>query len=154
MNLDNYKDMILDYYLVGYKWKDNLETITLKSNKEFVKLNKTGKHFLEIITVDVVYPYFKIVNLNVYILPLDYIILYNCNNPEEYNAIIDYINKDINKNKISKYNIKIIENDKIISINDDKFNILKLEDNIKSDKEYLQIDISVQSLINNVLEKG
>ena len=66
---------------------------------------------------------------------------------------MDYVNEDANKKKISKYNIKIIENDKIFTINDEKYNILKLEDNIQSDKEYLQIDITIKSLISNILEK-
>ena len=153
MKLDDYKGMVADYCLIGYKWKGNLESIISKSNKQFLKLSKTGKNILEIMDVEVAYSFFKIVNLTVYILPLHDLATYNCYNPDHCIAIMDYVNDDINKKQISKYNIKIIENDKIFTINDDKYNILKLEDNIKSDKEYLQIDITIKSLISNILEK-
>ena len=153
MKLDDYKSMVADYCLIGYKWKGNLESITLKSNKQFLKLNKTGKNILEIMDVEVAYQFFKIVNLTVYILPLHDLSRYNCHNPDHCITIMDYVNDDINKKQISKYNINIIENDKIFTINDDKYNILKLEDNIQSDKEYLQIDIPIKLLISNILEK-
>lgn len=153
MKLNDYNKMVSDYCLIGYKWKDNLELITSKSNKQFLKLNKVGKNILEIIDVDIVYPFFKIINLFVFILPLHDLTAYNSNNPEHCSIMIDYVNEDINKKKMSKYHIKIIENDKIFTINDEKYNILKLEDNIQSDKEYLQIDITIKSLISNILEK-
>jgi hypothetical protein len=154
IKLNDYKGMVADYCLFGYKWKGNLELATSKSNKQFLKLSKTGKNILEIIDVKVVYPYFKIINLTVYILPLLDLTAYNSNNPEHCNIMIDYVNEDVNKKKMSKYNIKIIENDKIFTINDEKYNILKLEDHIQSDKEYLQIDITIKSLISNILEKN
>jgi len=153
MKIDDYKKMVNDYCLIDYKWKDNLESITSKSNKKFLKLNKVGKNILEIIDVDIVYSFFKIINLIVFILPLHDLTEYNSNNPEHCSIMIDYVNEDINKKKMSKYHIKIIENDKIFTINDEKYNVLKLEDNIQSDKEYLQIDISIKSLIINILEK-
>jgi len=154
IKLNDYKGMVADYCLFGYKWKGNLELATSKSNKQFLKLSKTGKNILEIIDVKVVYPYFKIINLTVYILPLHDLTDYNSNNPEHCNIMMDYVNEEINKKKMSKYNIKIVENDKIFTINDEKYNILKLEDNIQSDKEYLQIDITIKSLISNILEKN
>ena len=154
IKLNDYKGMVADYCLFGYKWKGNLELATSKSNKQFLKLSKTGKNILEIIDVKVVYPYFKIINLTVYILPLLDLTEYNSNNPEHCNIMMDYVNEEINKKKMSKYNIKIVENDKIFTINDEKYNILKLEDNIQSDKEYLQIDITIKSLISNILEKN
>ena len=154
MKLNDYKGMVADYCLFGYKWKGNLELATSTSNKQFLKLSKTGKNILEIIDVKVVYPYFKIINLTVYILPADTLIAYNSNNPEHCNIMIDYVNEDINKKTVCKYSIKITENDKIFTITDEKYNILKLEDNIQSDKEYLQIDITIKSLISNILEKN
>jgi hypothetical protein len=153
IKLNDYKGMVADYCLFGYKWKGNLELATSKSNKQFLKLSKTGKNILEIIDVKVVYPYFKIINLTVYILPADTLIAYNSNNPEHCNIMMDYVNEDINKKTVCKYSIKITENDKIFTITDEKYNILKLEDNIQSDKEYLQIDITIKSLISNILEK-
>lgn len=153
MKLNDYKGMVTDYCLIGYKLKGNLELITSKSNKQFLKLNKVGKTIVEIIDVEVVYPYFKIINLTVYILPLPNLTMYNINNPEHCNVIMDYVNENANKKKMSKYNIKIMENDKIFTINDGKYNILKLEDTIQSDKEYLQIDITIKVMISNILEK-
>lgn len=152
MKLNDYKQMVSDYYLFNYQWKGELELITTKTNTQFLTLNK-DKNILKIIDVDVVYPYFKIINLFVFILSLNDFANYNSYNPEHCNLMINYVAENINKKKIRKYNIKIIENDNIFTIYDSKYNILKLEDNIESDKEYLQIDINIRSLINNILEQ-
>ena len=68
MKLIDYKGIVVDYCLIGYKWKGNLELATSKSNKQFLKLSKTDKNILEIIDVEIVYPYFKIINLTVFLL--------------------------------------------------------------------------------------
>jgi len=64
---------------------------------------------------------------------------------------MNYINDNENKTKISKLFIKIIENDKVFTITDSKFNIYKLDDMITSDSEYLNYKCTIQSLINHIL---
>lgn len=159
---------------IGYKWKGalNINNIlnnsnytqnsllanpyinnTNNTNRQYIKLTKTGKNILESIDIQVEYPYFKIVNLTVYILQLCDLTTYNSNFPEQNITMLKYINNIENKKFISKYNIKITENDKIFTITDNKFNILKLEDIVYSDSEYLATEIKVKYLISNILEK-
>jgi len=140
-----------DYYLIGYKWNNTLKNIITKSNKQFMKFTKTSRNILETIDVEVLYPYFKIINLTVYILPVDDLTSYNNYSYEDNLAIMNYINDNENKTKISKLFIKIIENDKVFTITDSKFNIYKLDDMITSDSEYLNYKCTIQSLINHIL---
>jgi hypothetical protein len=143
--------MVKDYYLIGYKWNNTLKNIITKSNKQFMKFTKTSRNILETIDVEVLYPYFKIINLTVYILPVDDLTSYNNYSYEDNLAIMNYINDNENKTKISKLFIKIIENDKVFTITDSKFNIYKLDDMITSDSEYLNYKCTIQSLINHIL---
>ena len=152
LNINEYKNLVSQYYFIGYKWKGILNTCILQSYKPYIKLNKTGSNILESIEVLVEYPYCKIVNLTVYILPLHDLSTYNSSFPEHNIGMLNYINNIENKKKITKYNIKIIENDKIFTITDNKYNILKLNTLISSVEGYLPIDISVKYLITNILE--
>jgi len=151
MNINYYRTMVKDYYLIGYKWNNTLKNIITKSNKQFMKFTKTSRNILETIDVEVLYPYFKIINLTVYILPVDDLTSYNNYSYEDNLAIMNYINDNENKTKISKLFIKIIENDKVFTITDSKFNIYKLDDMITSDSEYLNYKCTIQSLINHIL---
>ncbi len=151
MNINYYRTMMKDYYLIGYKWNNTLKNIITKSNKQFMKFTKTSRNILETIDVEVLYPYFKIINLTVYILPVDDLTSYNNYSYEDNLAIMNYINDNENKTKISKLFIKIIENDKVFTITDSKFNIYKLDDMITSDSEYLNYKCTIQSLINHIL---
>ena len=151
MNINYYRTMVKDYYLIGYKWNNTLKNIINKSNKQFMKFTKTSRNILETIDVEVLYPYFKIINLTVYILPVDDLTSYNNYSYEDNLAMMNYINDNENKKKISKLFIKIIENDKVFTITDSKFNIYKLDDIITSDSEYLHYKCTIQSLINHIL---
>ena len=139
--------------LLGNTLLGNNGTLLGNTNRQYIKLTKTGKNILESIDIQVEYPYFKIVNLTVYILQLCDLTTYNSNFPEQNITMLKYINNIENKKFISKYNIKITENDKIFTITDNKFNILKLEDIVYSDSEYLATEIKVKYLISNILEK-
>jgi hypothetical protein len=151
MNIDNYRVIVNDYYLIGYKWNDTLKSIITKSNKQFMKFTKTSRNILETIDVEVLYPYFKIINLTVYILPVNDLTSYNNYSYEDNLAMMNYINDNENKKKISKFYIKIIENDKVFTITDNRFNIYKLDDFITSDSDYLHYKCTIRSLINHIL---
>ena len=140
-----------DYYLIGYKWNELLQNIITKANKQFMKFTKTSLNILETIDVDVIYPFFKIVNLTIYILPVTDLTSYNNNSYEDNLEMVNYINDNENKKKISKLYIKIIENDKIFTITDNNYNIYKLDDYITSDGEYLYYKCTIKSLINNII---
>ncbi len=140
-----------DYYLIGYKWNELLQNIITKANKQFMKFTKTSLNILETIDVDVIYPFFKIVNLTIYILPVTDLTSYNNNSYEDNLEMVNYINDNENKKKISKLYIKIIENDKIFTITDNNYNIYKLDDYITSDEEYLYYKCTIKSLINNII---
>ena len=141
-DIETYKTMINKYYLIGYKWKDNILPMVSLPNKQFMKFNKT----IETIDVLVAYSYFKIVNINIYYIEANSN-NNNANNIEKYNKmILDFItnkNQDSNENKdkIKQISIKIIENDKIFTISDDNYNIFSI-DNEK-----------VKYFITNYLEK-
>jgi hypothetical protein len=149
-DIDNYKKMVNDYYLIGYKWNDILKSVITKSNKQFMKFTKASRNILETIDVEVLYPYFKIINLTVYIFPVNDLTSYN-GSYEDNLAMMNYINDNENKKKISKLFIKIIENDKIFTITDNRYNIYKLDDIITSDNEYLHYKCTIQSLISHIL---
>jgi hypothetical protein len=151
MNINDYRVMMKDYYLIGYKWNELLQNIITKANKQFMKFTKTSLNILETIDVDVIYPFFKIVNLTIYILPVTDLTSYNNNSYEDNLEMVNYINDNENKKKISKLYIKIIENDKIFTITDNNYNIYKLDDYITSDEEYLYYKCTIKSLINNII---
>jgi len=55
MNINYYRTMMKDYYLIGYKWNNTLKNIITKSNKQFMKFTKTSRNILETIDVEVLY---------------------------------------------------------------------------------------------------
>jgi hypothetical protein len=157
---EDYKVMIDKYYLIGYKWKDNLEKMVSIPNKRFMKFTNANVRTLETIDISVAYPYFKIVNLNFYLLPpsnidnnLDNIIdnIIDNNNIDHNQVMLNYINNEASKDKITKISIKIVENDKIFTVMDDNFNIYKINDTIQINNTK---NIKIKMLISNFIEKS
>lgn len=171
---EDYKVMIDKYYLIGYKWKDNLEKMVSTPNKQFLKFTNTNVRTLETIDVSVAYPYFKIVNLNFYLLPhsnidnyLDNIIdniIHNNNNIDHNQVMLNYINNEASKDKITKISIKIIENDEIFTVMNDNFNIYKINSTIQINCKYHNFNknqhqnqiknVEIKTLISNFIEKS
>ena len=157
--LETHKTMIDKYYLIGYKWVDNIVSMVSTPNKQFMKFTKTKakdkKAMLETIDVLVAYPYFKIVSINIYQFDLECIKKYNSvfigdsisNNAENNQIILDYINNEANNDKIKKNSFKIIENDKIFSISDDNYNIYSIKD-----VEKISLNLA-HSIMNDYLVK-
>jgi hypothetical protein len=134
MEVLDYDAMVNNFYLIDYKWVDNMSI-----NKPNIKNNKFMKYCdaskkLEIIEIDVMYPHFKIINFTVYLLPLFNPAVYENTTINGYlnnnQKVIKYINDITMHDKLSKFSIKIIENDKIFTITDEKYNIYKITDYI------------------------
>jgi hypothetical protein len=162
MNMEDYKKFVDKYYLIGYKWKDNISKIISISNMQFMKFINSVNKIVQTIDVSVAYPHFKIVKLNIYLFPqhIDNYITnifsnYDSRNIQHNQLILDYINNDINKDKINKISINIIENDTIFTINDDKYNIYSLDDNITINNKHQNNhkNIKIKKLISNFIEK-
>ena len=153
---EEYKALIDKYYLIGYKWKNDIEKMLSIPNKQFMKFVNTNVRTLETIDVSVAYPHFKIITLNFYLLPPDNPDNNPDNNIDDNHGILNYINNEANKDKISNISIKIVENDKIFTISDDKFNIYGLNDTIQIENKYYNFKkiIGIKKLISNFIEKA
>jgi hypothetical protein len=156
MDIEDYKTLVDKYYLIGYKWTNEIEKIISIVNNKFMKLTNSIVKTLETIDVSVSYPHFKIVKLNFYLLHLDNSFSnYDSNNYKHNQIILDYVYNKINKDKINKISINIVENDKIFTINDDKFNIYTLDDVILVENKYYNFSkkIKIKTIISNFIEK-
>jgi hypothetical protein len=65
--------------------------------------------------------------------------------------MLNYINNEASKDKITKISIKIVENDKIFTVMDDNFNIYKINDTIQINNTK---NIKIKMLISNFIEKS
>lgn len=151
--IETYKTYINKYYLIGYRWKDEIIPMLSVPNKEFMKFtnNIDGISMLETINVLVAYSYFKIISIDLYQIENDLINTYNSNSLEHNQLILNYINNEANMNKIKKISIKITENDKIFTISDGNYNIYSIED-IKNNSLTNSLK-SISALVDNYLER-
>lgn len=151
-----YRKLLNDYYYYDYHWKDRLDRVTNYTHgPPLYKLAGVQHHILESITTQVATDDFKIVNIIVYVI--------NTLKPGEITFTNDYQNNisimenyvinEQNRKRISKYIFKIIENEKIFSVLDNNFNIIKQNAIIHSQEHegYAPSSISINVLLNHFI---
>ena len=155
-NTENVRKLINESYYFGYKWKDRLERLTKYTHsRPIYKLIITdNSYILEKINTYVVIQNFKLVNIDVYICirqPND--ILLTPDYQDNIGIVEQYILNDANKNKISKYKFKILENDGIFSIMDSNYNIIKCNGILESSiiDGYIKSVANISSLLENFI---
>lgn len=152
----NIRNLINESYYFGYKWKERLDKITNYTHSRPVyKLILTeSAYILEKITTYVAIQNFKLVNIDVYICmrqPND--LLLTPNYQDNIGIVEQYILDDTNKNKISKYKFKIVENDGIFSILDSDFNTIKHNGILESSiiDGYIKSSTCISFLLENFI---
>lgn len=152
----NIRNLINDSYYFGYKWKDRLAHLTnyTHSRPMYKLIISENEYILEKINTNVVIQHFKIVNINVYIcnkistdlqLTSDY--------QDNIASVEEYMLDEANKNKISKYNFKILENDGIFSVVDSNYSIIKhngILESLSMDG-YIKSSVIISSLLENFI---
>lgn len=147
--IKEYKEMVDEYCFFNYKWISDISELFHNPKKNFMRFGKTNNDILEVISFEVIKPNFKIIKLTTYKINNDFDNIIN----KSIDNIYKYANDNLNKDKINKFTIKIIENDKTFSITDCKYNILKMRDIVKSDNEYQEGGMDVEDLVKYILEK-
>lgn len=151
-----YRKLVNEFYYFGHQWKDRLEKLTSYTHgKTLYKLIGVGNHILESITTQVATDEFKIVNIIVYVI--------NSLTPGKLNLTSDYSDNitimeafvvdSENRKDISKYAFKIMENEKIFTVLDSEYNIIRQNGIIHSmDKEgYAKSGICINILLSNFI---
>lgn len=153
----NIRNFINESYYFGYKWKDRLDFLTnyTHSRPMYKLIIMVDSYILEKINTLVVMYNFKVVNIDVYIssrvandlqLTSDY--------QDNIGIVEEYILDQKNKNKISRYKFKILENDGIFSVMDSNYNIIKHDGFLESfdtDSGYMKSSIEIRSLLSNFI---
>ena len=150
------RNLINEYYYFGYKWKDRLDKLTnyTHTSPMYKLIIDANTYLLANITTQVVIQNFKIINADIYIC------IRNQSTPNDFQLTQDYqdnisiiekfmLNEN-NKNRICKYEFKILENDGIFSMMDSNYNILKHDDMLESSISdgYIKSSINISSLLN------
>ncbi len=151
-----YRKLLNDFYYYDYHWKDRLDRVTNYTHgPPLYKLAGVANHILETITTQVAIDNFKIVNIVVYIVntlkPGD--ISFTDNYQNNISIMESFVINEANRKKISKYVFKIIENDKIFSVLDSKFNIIKHNASINSmeNEGYASSSICINVLLHHFI---
>lgn len=152
MNNEKIQNLVSNYCIFQYKW---LNTCNMEIKpKKFYKLY--GRNVIEIIDINLTSTYFKIITYKRLVFANEY-------NIQELTStqIMNYINQDCDddshcdgdshceghsnydKGIIAKYTIKICENNDIITLMDEKYNLLQPGDIIKG--------ITVRDILENVI---
>ena len=152
----NILNLINESYYFGYKWKDRLHKLTnYTHSKPMYKLIITeNSYILEKMTTNVVIQHFKIVNIDVYMCDKRQNELHITADYRDNISIVEqYMMDEVNKNKISKYNFKILVNDGIFSIMDSSYGIIKHNGILESSSAdgYNKSSISISYLLENFI---
>lgn len=147
--ITKYKEMVEEYCFYNYKWITDISELFHNPRKNFMRFGNTNNDILEVISFEVIKPHFKIIKLTIYKINNDFDNIIN----KSIDNIYKYTNDNINKDKINKFTIKIIENDKTFSITDCKYNIFKMQDVVKSNNEYQDGRMVIADLVKYILEK-
>ena len=158
-DINDYKKMVDNYYIIGYKLCESITKLDSSTNTSYIKFkyeNNCGK--LDIIEIEIEYSNIKIIALNSYHIPNNILPnkFKNVSNVSKYNfedlyKLYDYVSEPNNINKISMFSIKIIENDKMFTITDKRYNIYLLSDEIKTESNYLPSKCIIKNFIKNIL---
>lgn len=163
----DYKKLVEEYCIFGYKWNSKVKNHILKpyrKTKQFYKIIKPNT--LDIIEVNVIYSYFKIITLTRLVLS-EKINLFQSTPEIIMQILMD--NKDIKTNDTNlenghrfkyikyRYKIKICENNDVLTILDDLYNNYKISDKINSDIDNVEMGqkdiLNTDTLQKDTLQK-
>ena len=151
INTNTIDNIINNYFIFGCKWNDSLND-KIAPCKKFINITQNNSNvydILDLIEINIAFIHFKIISLTVYFIPTNVI---NYNNLDYKTCALQYVNNIENRTKISKYDIKIIEDDKSFIITDTQYNMYNVNDIITSMPNYLHSTSSIKSLLKNILE--
>ncbi len=151
------RNLINESYYFGYQWKDLIDKFTNYTHtKPLYKLIINDKSYiLEKIDTYVVMNNFRIVNIDVYISSITPTDLQLTPDYQDNIYIMEkYMLDPKNKNKISKYTFKILENDGIFSVMDSNYNVIEHNKMLESSiiDGYMKSSINIASLLENFIE--
>jgi len=148
--VDNLYNMSLKYSYSNMKLKELPKTNG--KQKRFISLKTKNPGTVEILKVPVEYDYFKLFSLEVYIIPKRDISLYDLNIESHIFELINYLEDPVNKPNIAKFCLKICQNNRLTTIMDKNYNILSIKQCHLSEPTYLQLYITIKTLVNDVIE--
>lgn len=150
----DYKKLVEDHCIFSYKWNPNIIKHILKPYQEIKQFYKIlNSNSIDIIELNVIYPFFKIITLSRLILS-ENINLYSLS-PQNIIKTIKYNRNYKNSDIQYIYKIKICENNDIITIMDESYNNYKILDKIYdnyNESESEKSSITIQELISSILE--
>ncbi len=163
-NTNTINNIINNYFIFGRKL-NNILNNKIAPCKKFMNITQNNNSndsnisnisnisnvydIVDLIEVNVAFLNFKIISLTVYFIPPNVI---NYNVLDYKTCVLQYVNNIENRTKISKYNIKIIEDDKGFIITDTQYNMYNVNNIITSTPNYLHSTSSIKSLLKNILE--
>jgi len=152
VKMDKYKKMVNEYCLFDYKWNNNVDKLLTKPFRKFIRIDTTLKpvnNRIEHIYIDAIYGNIKIITLTIYFSFEHDLMSFDMNDNTNNCKLINYL--EDNKNTLSKFILKISENDKIVTIMNSKFDLITINDLIDSENDTKPHTVSTHELIKNII---
>jgi hypothetical protein len=155
----NIRNLINESYYFGYKWKDRLDRFTnyTHSRPMYKLIINENSYILNKIATSVVLQDFKIISIDIYMCDRQYHDLQLTSDYQDNISIVEkYMLDGTHKNKVCKYEFKILENETIFSVMDASYNIIKKDGILESSDidGYLKSSINISSLLEDFIIPG
>ena len=152
VKIDKYKKMVNEYCLFDYKWNNNVDKFLTKPFMKFIRTDTTlnsVNNRIENIYIDASYCNTKIITLTIYFSFEHDLTMFDTNDNKTNCKLINYL--EDNKNTISKFILKISENDKIVTIMNSKFDLVTINDLIHAENNTKPHTVTTHELIKNII---
>ena len=154
--MDKYKEMVNEYCLFDYKWHNNVDNLLTKPFRKFIRTDtglqlETNNNRTEHIYIDANYGNMKIITLTIYYSFGHDLNRFTNSGDSNYanTKLISYLEE--NKPTVSKFILKISENDNVITIMNNKFDLVTINNLIHSENDTKPFVVTVYELIKNII---
>jgi hypothetical protein len=152
--MDKYKKMVNEYCLFDYKWNNNVDKLFSKPFRKFVRADTVLHHInnrIEHIYIDATYGNMKIITLTIYYSFEHDLTRVTTNDDGSYSNtnLVNYLEE--NKLTVSKFILKISENDNVVTIMNSHFDLVTINDLIHSEMDTKPYEVTVYELIKNII---
>jgi len=156
---NKYKEIVGKYCFADYKWVNNLDKLISKPFSKYVRIDDKINKKIEIINIDASYNNTKIVTVTIYYyFNLDiknFLLDINGSFNYTYNyknfILLKYLEEEEQKNKVSKFVLKLTENDNILTIMNSKYDLLNINNLLESENRFKHFSVTVYELLKNII---
>jgi hypothetical protein len=150
--MDKYKKIVKEYYLCDYKWNNNIDKFLTKPFRKFIRTDtilKSVNNRIEHIYIDASYGNINIITLTIYFSFEHDLTMFDMTDNTNNCKLINYL--EDNKKTLSKFILKISENDKILTIMNSKFDLVTINNLIDSENNTKLYTLTTYELIKNII---